>query len=65
MRKIIIRQGLIHRGRRELRRVEANGRRIGWLDCTNGVYHFIPNDGGYQRWFPTARKMREELSRDT
>ncbi len=62
MRRIIIRQGhLHHHGRRMLRQVEADGRRIGWLDCTDGVYRFIPSDGGLPRYFPTLRRMREEL----
>jgi hypothetical protein len=64
VRKITVRQGFINHGRRTLRRVEADGRRIGWLDCTDGIYRFIPSNGGFQRYFPTARRMREELSKD-
>ena len=64
MRRIIIRQGYLHHhGRRMLRQVEADGRRIGWLDCTDGTYRFIPSDGGAERHFPTLRGMREELSK--
>lgn len=63
-RKIIVRQNpLVLKGGRLWRLVEADNQQIGWVSSTDGIYRFISEGDGYERYFPTIRHMRQALSR--